>query len=568
MKRVNKREQCTFFPARSGIIPRGKECVLVNRRRFIATAALAGGSAALSPIEVLGSRYQTSAGFFGVHEFVENHPDSVFIMKTAVDVKTNSAAIKQAALDFSRSVFVPKASGVPLTTLIPVKPNLTSSSTSSKSYTLEYGMGIVTDPHFGEGIIEGLKELGLSGSQFYIREVNSPEDFGPRGWTGMAERTGADIRDLDGGVDGIGAENLVWTSTPQGLWYRRIPYLWPVNAENTWMLNLAKFKTHGMGVTLCCKNVQGTISKPYQQHCSGPDSSMSMKAGDRNPNYATEIRGNYTRHKNAGVPRWDRPGADFNCGLGMETWASRCTDNNLALRDRMGLHIIEGIYGRDGNGFLVGPNTGTVNSSEAWDYMTNIIIFGKNPVHVDNIGHWLAGHEPGNFGLFHLAADRGMGKALNPMNIPVYEWKADGSAKLTPLTEFARTPLKTYYLQRNYSGQTEPYFHLCDEPYDYKSEQPLGVEEKARPNAFALSQNKPNPFNPSTSIEYIIPKPGNARLEIYNASGQLVDVLTDGYQAAGSHLAVWNTTGRASGTYFYRFRFGGLTETRKMMLLK
>lgn len=489
-------------------------------------------------------------------------------MKTSVDVKTNSAAIKQAALDFSRSVFVPKESGVPLTITVPVKPNLTCSQTSNKSFSLEYGMGVVTDCYFGEGVIEGLKELGLSGSQFYIREVNCAEDFEPRGWTAVAERTGADMRDLGGGVDTIGSANLVWTSTPEGLWYRRIPYLWPVNADNTWMLNLAKFKTHGMGVTLCCKNVQGSISIPYQQHCADPTSSMSMKTGDRNPNYATEIKDNFNRHKADGVPRWDRPGSTWNCGLGMETWASRCTDNNMALQSKIGLHVVEGIYGRDGNGFMEGPNSGNYNSKEAWDYMTNIIIFGKNQAHVDNIGHWLAGHEPGNFGLFHLAKDRGLGKAINPMNIPVYEWKADGTATLTPLTNFTRTPLKTYYLQRNYSGQTEAYYHMCDEAYDYKSEEPLGVDEKAQPKAFVLDQNKPNPFNPSTSIEYSLPRSGSARLEIYNSTGQLVDVLVDSYQSAGSHMATWNTTGKASGAYFYRFRFGGLTETKKMMLLK
>ena len=540
---------------------------MINRRHFLKTATLAaGGAATLAPVRTLSSRNQTSLGFFGVHDFIENHPESVFIMRTNVDVKTNGPAKKNAGLSFCRSVIVPKEKGIPLTSLIPIKPNLTCSSTTNTTFSLDYGMGIVTDPYFTEGVIEGMKELGLSGNQFYLREVNCPGDFGPRGFTTMAQRTGADIRDLSGGVDVIGSNNIVWVDTPKGLWFRRIPYLWPINAPNTWFLNIAKLKTHGMGVTLCCKNLQGSISVPYQQHCSSPDSSMSMKAGDRNPNYSTEIKANYNRHKANGVPRWDRPGSDWNCGLGMETWASRCTDNNLATP--VGLHIVEGIYGRDGNGFLEGPNKGTFNAKEAWDYMTNVIIFGKNQAHVDIIGHWLTGHEPGNFGLFHLARDRGIGKTINPMNIPVYEWKADGTAALTPLDKFTRTPLMTYYLQRNYSGQTEPYYHLVNEHYEYPSEQPLAVDEKAQPKVFALGQNKPNPFNPSTAIEYSLPRGGDAKLEVYDSAGQLVEVLTDGYHAAGSHMANWNTTGRASGTYFYRFRFGGFTETKKMVLLK
>jgi hypothetical protein len=55
--------------------------------------------------------------------------------------------------------------------------------------------------------------------------------------------------------------------------------------------------------------------------------------------------------------------------------------------------------------------------------MTNIVIFGKNPYLVDNVGHWLGGHEPGNFGLFHIAMERGKLGVINPMKIPVYEWQ-------------------------------------------------------------------------------------------------------------------------------------------------
>ncbi|HUT62543.1 MAG TPA: hypothetical protein VMZ04_01170 [Anaerolineae bacterium] len=53
--------------------------------------------------------------------------------------------------------------------------------------------------------------------------------------------------------------------------------------------------------------------------------------------------------------------------------------------------------------------------------MTNIIIFEKNRFNVDIIGHWLAEHEPGNFGLFILAIERGYISKLNLYDIPVYE---------------------------------------------------------------------------------------------------------------------------------------------------
>ena len=152
--------------------------------------------------------------------------------------------------------------------------------------------------------------------------------------------------------------------------------------------------------------------------------------------------------------------------------------------------------------------------------------------------------------------------------IPVYDWNG-GVPTLTPLETFARTPLVTYYLQRDYGGQQEPYWHLVDEPYDY-GPPPTAVldESSARPGAFVLGQNYPNPFNASTLIEYRIPGDGRVRLEIYNARGQVVDVLLDGWRAGGSHVANWETGRHASGNYFYRFRTEGFEETRKMVLVR
>jgi hypothetical protein len=182
----------------------------------------------------------------------------------------------------------------------------------------------------------------------------------------------------------------------------------------------------------------------------------------------------------------------------------------------------------------------------------------------------MGGHEPGNFGLFHCAVDRGLSNALNPNRIPVYIWDGDkGTATLTPLENLPRTPLLTYYLCCNYNGQTEKIYHLCNEPCDYNKFS-TGVNESAevKPDAFVLHQNRPNPFNPYTSIEYVMPRAGNVRIEVYNANGQLVDVLVDGFRSKGSHMAVWNAHGSASGTYLYRFRCGDFTRTGKMVLLK
>jgi hypothetical protein len=102
---------------------------------------------------------------------------------------------------------------------------------------------------------------------------------------------------------------------------------------------------------------------------------------------------------------------------------------------------------------------------------------------------------------------------------------------------------------------------------------PVAVES---PPAYqnSLSQNRPNPFNPTTTIEYSIAKPGHVSLKVYNVAGQLVKTLVDQMQSPTSvKPVVWD--GRsdagqpvASGVYFYKLTTPGFTQTKKMVMLK
>ena len=94
----------------------------------------------------------------------------------------------------------------------------------------------------------------------------------------------------------------------------------------------------------------------------------------------------------------------------------------------------------------------------------------------------------------------------------------------------------------------------------------------ALPTDFALGQNYPNPFNPSTTIPYQIPASAHVRLEVFNLLGQRLATLVDGVQSAGAHTVQWDATdaaGRAvgAGVYIYRLSSGGMTESRRMVLV-
>jgi hypothetical protein len=92
------------------------------------------------------------------------------------------------------------------------------------------------------------------------------------------------------------------------------------------------------------------------------------------------------------------------------------------------------------------------------------------------------------------------------------------------------------------------------------------------PKEFALSQNFPNPFNPSTSFALSLPEASDYSIRVFNITGQLVKSY-GGHLEAGVHTIVWdgrNDQGSsvASGVYFYKAEAKGFTETRKMMMLK
>ena len=95
----------------------------------------------------------------------------------------------------------------------------------------------------------------------------------------------------------------------------------------------------------------------------------------------------------------------------------------------------------------------------------------------------------------------------------------------------------------------------------------VAVEEEVQV-AFAVEQNSPNPFNPTTSISYTIPEANHVTVDIFNVAGQKVDTLVNDFMDAGKHSAVWDASGFSNGVYFYTVKSGDFSRTMKMTLLK
>jgi hypothetical protein len=92
-------------------------------------------------------------------------------------------------------------------------------------------------------------------------------------------------------------------------------------------------------------------------------------------------------------------------------------------------------------------------------------------------------------------------------------------------------------------------------------------------NSFALGQNFPNPFNPSTKITYRLNKSAQVRLSVYDITGREVNRLIDRYQSVGDYNISWNSNDdngqkMASGMYFARLSVNNESVSRKMVLTK
>jgi hypothetical protein len=98
------------------------------------------------------------------------------------------------------------------------------------------------------------------------------------------------------------------------------------------------------------------------------------------------------------------------------------------------------------------------------------------------------------------------------------------------------------------------------------------VENHLAPDAFSLTQNFPNPFNPSTTIQYSLSNAGMVSLKVYNIVGQEEATLVNSYQEAGHYTLTFNAeegiTSLSNGVYFYRLEAGSFVSLKKFVFMK
>lgn len=104
--------------------------------------------------------------------------------------------------------------------------------------------------------------------------------------------------------------------------------------------------------------------------------------------------------------------------------------------------------------------------------------------------------------------------------------------------------------------------------FTFSTELATSIEDPELPVEYSLAQNFPNPFNPSTTIEFGIPEPSEVLLEVYNVAGKTIAVLVNEPRNAGSYQVHFDASSLSSGIYIYRLKAGTFTKTRKLTLIK
>ena len=502
----------------------------MRRRDFIKLSSAAGVAG------VVGSHFDTAAanpmyaqaGGFDLHPFIKRNPGAVFVYHTDIKQKTDQKDINDAAYKLAREMFVSTSGGAgyPNSTKIAGKPNWTCAPQDSEDPT--GSMGIITDLGFTEGYFNGIKSKGPQ--NIYLRECACPPQWEPLGMRALADRNNFDLKNLVAMDPWEYGDDIIFKEV-NGVVFKEIGFQAPMAAPNSFMVNIAKFKTHRKGVTGTVKNLQGIAARRFHQFCSTSDPFRSLDVGYHKyyqPNHVEKIAELHKQHVEMGIPRWNErmarpPG---NAGLRQEYWVQRMLDAYSVIPISQGIHILEGVYWRDGDGFAAGPWNGKPK-----DYMCNMTLFGMDPFRIDLVAHWLAGHEPGNFGLFHIGIERGFANLLDPFDVPIFTWN-NGRARRTRLNRLTRTPLLMEYNQK----EGEDMYIMVDEPFDYKHWKKTGKIATIEPSIQAIGTDTNN----NIVMEMSVPEKGDVYVDILNNQGELVWRMRANDLEPGNHQVVWD----------------------------
>ena len=196
-------------------------------------------------------------------------------------------------------------------------------------------------------------------------------------------------------------------------------------------------------------------------------------------------------------------------------------------------------------------------------------------------GVWYMGHRWAALGIFSGAFSYIQHNVFNAdaaqklKDVPVYitcgnfdYWLSDNRTAYNLLLGAGNQNLVFTIFSGGHESSYDNQKKMGDWLSQWKNENVNSINPDGIPQQFELYQNFPNPFNPSTTICYSLPKTGNIKLEVFNMLGQKIATLVDKTESAGRYQINWNMENYASGIYVYVLKAGSFVKSGKMILMK
>jgi hypothetical protein len=183
---------------------------------------------------------------------------------------------------------------------------------------------------------------------------------------------------------------------------------------------------------------------------------------------------------------------------------------------------------------------------------------------------WKTATEKNNYGFEierHVLLGSGLESGSQATSIKAQNWARVGFVAGTGASS---SPKEYSFADKNLvSGWYAYRIKQIDKNGSFKYTQSAEVEVGLAPKVFTMNQNFPNPFNPSTTLEFTFEQNGNATVKIYNMLGQEVATVFDEVAEAGkTYQARFNASRLTSGVYMSVLESGGKRLFRKMLLVK
>ena len=146
-------------------------------------------------------------------------------------------------------------------------------------------------------------------------------------------------------------------------------------------------------------------------------------------------------------------------------------------------------------------------------------------------------------------------------------YRAEQRGAMKEALETVLTPEQVAQLERLKAARGERFRKRRGQENDSTAQRSEDEDAAPAESTFGL-ENYPNPFNPSTEIQFTLPEASRVTLAVYDVQGREVARLLDGQQEAGPHAVTFTAADLPTGTYIYRLTAGAVTESGRMVLMK